>query len=354
MCAPSWGLLCHRSTLSSIQCTCCADVSHACGNSCQGQHVCSMHALSNSGFSGSDRMVGCSPQPSRARARPGRSACSTSAARRTRTTWPSWRTCSRTCAGAVLRPYPTLTLHRGLQDRRTCVPAARTPSFGGLAPASARGLAGWEAAPPASGVRAPHAARARRAGATRRWCLCWTSWTRSRGGLNRRCSTRCWTRCTAPTCRRAPPPLRSPSRPARAATTPVWAATSATTTARAVRPHLHSAWPCSRALPAAEDRPEPSDAPASGSLTRESAAAQSAVVCVSVCSDVMHMMEKRVLSRFSFRKARPCSGLGQSPVGKGACTPALLQAGSWVAVHGLLCCRQAVRFASCRQGQMRA
>jgi Cdc6-like AAA superfamily ATPase len=47
------------------------------------------------------------------------------------------------------------------------------------------------------------------------------------------------------------------------------------------------------------------------SLTRVRAAAQSAVVCISVCSDVMHMMEKRVLSRFSFRKVRPSSGLGQ-------------------------------------------
>ncbi len=231
---------------------------------CSGLRLCSVSTAAKASMSafrgsrslGSDRMAGGGPpRPSRARARPGRLACSTSAARRTRTTWPSWPTCSRTCAGAPLRSNPTLTLHRGLQDRRTCVPAVRTPSYGGLASAWARGLAGWEAAPPASRARAPHAARARRAGATRRWCLCWTSWTRSRGGLNRRCSTRCWTRCTAPTCRRAPPPLRSASRPARTATTPVWAATIATATAHAARPHLHSAWPCSRALPAAEAPP---------------------------------------------------------------------------------------------------
>jgi len=44
-------------------------------------------------------------------------------------------------------------------------------------------------------------------------------------------------------------------------------------------------------------------------LTR-SAARQSAVLCLSVRSDVMHMMEKRVLSRFSFRKA--CQALGRA------------------------------------------
>jgi len=145
---------------------------------CSGLRLCSVSTAAKASMSafrgsrslGSDRMAGGGPpRPSRARARPGRLACSTSAARRTRTTWPSWPTCSRTCAGAPLRSNPTLTLHRGLQDRRTCVPAVRTPSYGGLASAWARGLAGWEAAPPASRARAPHAARARRAGATRRW-----------------------------------------------------------------------------------------------------------------------------------------------------------------------------------------